>query len=283
MDLEVATILGKASIDLGKKNEKDNATAIARTIKNGFTEIFDMGYVKNDDIGCHNKNKITHIVTNIVYGKMFSAKLTSSKKTTTDNVKVEGDLTAKLQEIPIGGTGEISVETGEFFSHYNFKADLYASGSIRTGLTENVYDFVKQAKEWNEKIANLKYDEQNVILSYHLSAISTLKESDRIGLIRTGLQQQEITSARTIYNILLVKSVALNYLREKMQNYQDLAAELKELKTNIQALEENKVKLADDIANGKVDIAKVFILHDENVSKFISTKWYIDVCKKIFL
>jgi len=66
-----------------------------------------------------------------------------------------------------------------------------------------------------------------------LSAISTLKESDRIGLIRTGLQQQEITSARTIYNILLVKSVALNYLREKMQNYQDLAAELKELKTNI--------------------------------------------------
>jgi len=67
-----------------------------------------------------------------------------------------------------------------------------------------------------------------------LSAISTLKESDGLGLIRTGLQQEDITSARTIYNILLVKSVALNYLREKMQNSnQDLVAELKELKTNI--------------------------------------------------
>ena len=280
MDVEVATIAGTAAVDMKKINKKDSRQCIAKTIIPQTFEKFDIDYVEEADIRC--KSKFTHIVTRIVYGKMFTAKLTSETKSVDSKFNVVGDLTATMKTIPIGGTGNINFDNDKFKKNFNFNADVYASGKTMAGFIDNIDDFVTRAKSWKAETEASPRGEDNVILSYTLEAISTYKEFGDRTVMKTPEEQKTISLARPIYNQMQVKFQALNYLKGKLENSkEDFQPEITTLKDLYYGQWKKNQDFAESIKNGPLTVEMINKLDDDNVSTFKRSDFFKTLSKKI--
>lgn len=129
LPLEVATISGKASLELNLDNSTKTRTSIMRQVIEEATDTLDISSVKEADLGCSLETvKLTHIVKIVTRGKRLEGTLTLSDKTKKNDGKVGGDLDVKLMSMPIGGKGKIDASFKDNMSNFSFIAEIKSTG-----------------------------------------------------------------------------------------------------------------------------------------------------------
>ena len=167
---EVVKLSGKGSLSMDDKVSSNSVTRAFYLKEVSKMEILALGDLTDADI--ITDEPVTHVVTNIMYGKSFAGTMSLESNAKDHHLKLNGELQVKLASVPVGGTAKVDFANDSVFNSSTFNAEVVLAGGKAQDI-DSPKSFAECARQWRSSIGC------NVI-TYTLEPIGHLKKLKKL-------------------------------------------------------------------------------------------------------